>query len=139
MLITGLVAFPFIVTVIAVTYALWRTTRLRSQLVVHTFVLVTVISYVVLIPLVAFVSLLVHQWQHPTDDWNDIVFFGTGVVLLLLTPCLAMIVWWIGGRLERSRQATYPNVCPNCGYDLTGIASNICPECGQERLRDVLK
>ena len=32
--------------------------------------------------------------------------------------------------LRRSRWATSGR-CPNCGYHLTGLASDICPECGQ--------
>ena len=29
-------------------------------------------------------------------------------------------------------------ICPNCGYDLRGIASTLCPECGQPFDRDTL-
>jgi hypothetical protein len=33
----------------------------------------------------------------------------------------------------RARARAAKNLCPRCGYDLTGNVSGVCPECGTER------
>ena len=135
----GILTLPVFVVAIAATYALWRAKHSRRRLNVRRFVLTSVICHVVLIPPMALATLLAHQWSNPTDDWGDIVVFGSVLVLLLATPCVAVPVWWIGSRVERGRQARYPSACASCGYDLTGVPGNICPECGppQESVRQL--
>ena len=45
-------------------------------------------------------------------------------VLLLLLP----VTWLIAWRIRQRRR--HSNVCPVCGYNLTGNTSGVCPECG---------
>lgn len=52
---------------------------------------------------------------------------------LLLSAILMFFVGRRSLRLGRSlRQLDRPDVCSNCGYNLTGNESGTCPECGTE-------
>lgn len=112
-------------------YAHWRAIRTRRALRVQRLVLTGVAVQVALLLPVAFLSSLVHRRQQPADDWYDIVAFAAGALQLLLTPCVAVIVWIITSRLERLRKRSYPTACPKCGYDVSGSINSRCPECGE--------
>src|SRR4051812_10094305 len=40
-------------------------------------------------------------------------------------------LWWMRRWLRRRRLRRHPELCPACGYDLTGNVSGRCPECGR--------
>jgi hypothetical protein len=69
------------------------------------------------------------------------IFVGTAIAPLLWLVATAFI--WRENRTERAerlrsgrnRQAL---VCPNCGYNLTGLTTARCPECGAQYTVDEL-
>jgi hypothetical protein len=76
------------------------------------------------------------HWQVPS--WGRILWwpyaaraFGhlhIGIPLWLPLGLVSMptsLAWW---RWNRRRG---PDLCPACGYDLSGIATGVCPECGR--------
>ena len=50
--------------------------------------------------------------------------------LLASVPPLVWVVWRLAGGARRRAAARRPELCPHCGYDLTGNVSGVCPECG---------
>jgi hypothetical protein len=42
--------------------------------------------------------------------------------------CVAPLFSWV--RRNRRLRRAHPDLCPSCGYDLTGNVSGVCPECG---------
>jgi len=49
-------------------------------------------------------------------------------MVILLTSVLPAT--WLAARVWNKRRKLGPNVCPACGYDLTGNETGVCPECG---------
>jgi hypothetical protein len=69
------------------------------------------------------------------------IFVGTAIAPLLWLVATAFI--WRENRTERAeRVRSGPNhqalVCPNCGYNLTGLSIARCPECGAQYTVDEL-
>ena len=62
--------------------------------------------------------------------------YGTAILLACALAGVAVgyAAWWLWVRpielRERRRHMKFFNICPHCGYRLTGNVSGICPECG---------
>ena len=65
--------------------------------------------------------------------WATAVYGGLAAVWLGAAVGPFGRRWW-RGRLGQRR--VLDNLCPHCGYDLTGNVSGVCPECGDPWIRN---
>ena len=100
--------------------------------------LAVTIAGVVLFGLLLLISFGVAIWINGqfTGKTGDMPYIAIALYLLnflvvvLLLPCL--VVWSLGGRWRRVREATLSYTCRSCSYDLEKITSARCPECGEQ-------
>ena len=62
--------------------------------------------------------------------WATGVYLGLAAVWICGAAGPAGWRWW-RGRVGMHR--LHRNLCPHCGYNLTGNVSGVCPECGDGR------
>ncbi len=87
------------------------------------------------VPILVIFVVIYQPWESPTFLMavSTVVLAVYGSAMSTLLYAVSFGVYWgtlqgcsaIRGRLRKRR-----GMCVNCGYDLTGLASNICPECG---------
>jgi hypothetical protein len=71
-------------------------------------------------------------WLFPDEQWVAAFFsIACGSVAWII---LTIFVWReaTDERAERLRGSRDAVVCPNCGYNLTGLSGTRCPECGRQ-------
>lgn len=65
---------------------------------------------------------------------SNLVNIGVLVLLVVVTIVLLLsyLLVWRNGYINGFRAArTGAPICPNCGYDMTGLTECRCPECGR--------
>jgi len=128
-LVAGLVTWLFIVVFWML---LWRRyvrwTHRRLQKTIASF-------FVVLFP-----AALAGWLTSPVVD-ESFGMFIAGATAILLWLVATVLIWreTVTERFERIRYfGDNALICPNCGYNLTGLTTCTCPECGSEYTLDEL-
>ncbi|MCP4594421.1 MAG: hypothetical protein GY842_27130 [bacterium] len=81
-----------------------------------------------------------HHLGMETLHYRRVVFPLWAPFFLCLFLPAVWFMWFIGRSVRRHRRRRR-DLCPNCGYNLTGNTSGVCPECGEpiEHVRGTIK